>query len=108
MSDKELLKTVTQFRKGFLGKRKPDLQCYALSTALQGWLNFLGVYTELICVDIETGDIYDIMCNHYFLKLADGRILDATGSQFNNDERNMPPVYLGGKPDWYLIPDLAF
>jgi hypothetical protein len=108
MNDKELLKTATSFRKGFLGKGKPDLQCFALSTALQGWLHFLGVNTDLICGDIETGDVYDMTCNHYWLQLPDGRILDATGSQFNDSERNMPEVYLGNKPEWYLIPELPF
>jgi hypothetical protein len=98
MTDKQLLKTVTQFRKGLLGKRKPDLMCFALSTALQGYLSACGVRTALISVKVD-----GILCNHYCLELKDERIIDATGSQFNyhDPERQMPDVYIGEKPTWY-------
>jgi hypothetical protein len=100
MTDKQLLKIVTSFRKGLLGKRGPDLMCLAVSAPLQGLLSGCGIETELIC-----GSIDGILCNHYWLELPNGRIIDATGSQFNysNPDRIMPEVYIGEKPDWYLI-----
>lgn len=100
MTDKQLLKTVTSFRKGILGKRGPELMCFAICSPLAGYLSMFGFETELI-----QGGIDGIWCNHTWLKLPDGRILDPTASQFNNDdkpERIMPEVYLGNRPEWYL------
>jgi hypothetical protein len=39
---------------------------------------------------------------HIWLELPDGRIIDATASQFRRrNQRAMPLVYIGRLPDWY-------
>lgn len=116
MTDKELLKTITLFRREFLGRKKPDLMCMALSEALQKHLFNLGVETELICGEIEIFYSNDLKpetayINHWWLELPDKRIIDGTGSQFNKcmpSDKQIPRVYFGVKPDWYIIPELAF
>lgn len=102
-TEKAFIINTSNFRKGLLGKRKPDLMCYALSCPLQGYLHMLNLNTTLIC-----GHIEGILCNHYWLELSDSRIIDGTASQFNsifdregNSERIMPEVYIGAKPNWY-------
>jgi hypothetical protein len=64
------------------------MMCAVVSYSLQGYLSFLGVTTELGEVDLK-------FSNHVFLKLPDGRILDATADQFGG-----PKVYLG-MPLWF-------
>ena len=76
-----------------LGKKQPHLMCFAVSWPLQAYLKSVGIDTELIegsCGDAE----------HYWLRLQDGRILDATADQFNNAG---PKVYLGEQPDYYKL-----
>ena len=43
-------------------------------------------------------------CEHFYLLLPDGRILDPTASQFiAPDGSDMPEIYLGAKPEWYNV-----
>jgi hypothetical protein len=88
VSDGELLKLATEFRKGLLGKRSSARMCSAVSWALQGWLAAFGVETEAVTVDLGHTE-------HVYLRLPDGMILDATADQFSTTEKPMPPVYLG-------------
>jgi hypothetical protein len=77
-------------RKGILGKRSSRMMCMAVSAPLQGLLAALyGVETELETVDFPES-------NHVWLRLPDGRILDATADQFG-----LEPVYLGEVPEIY-------
>jgi hypothetical protein len=102
-TDKQLLKAARDFRTGVLDGRPSAFMCYAVSMALQGYLSWsLGVETDIVSADFPE-------INHYWLKLPDGRILDATADQFGLD-----PVYLGPLPlkyetrqarlaDWVMV-----
>lgn len=86
MTDKQLLKFATAFRKGMLGKRPSRLMCAMVSMPLSGLLSAHGVQTEVV-----RGEL-----GHVYLRLADGRVLDPTADQFNDDGGpQLPPVYLG-------------
>lgn len=102
MGDKEILKITNSFTKGMLGKDKPTGKCFMVASALQGYLSICDLETHLIEGEIKSGkDIY----NHFWLLLADGRILDPTASQFKTPEgEDMPKTYLGEKPEWYKTP----
>ena len=95
MSDTELIEVVTDFRAGMLGDGPSTNRCAMVSYALEGYLSMCGVECR---VEMPPQ-------GHVYLRLADGRVLDATGDQFNADlayaglSEPMPPVYLG--------PDLA-
>lgn len=42
--------------------------------------------------------------NHFWILLDDGRIIDPTADQFNEIKKiNAPKVYLGEKPNWYML-----
>ncbi len=90
MTDEELLSVATDFRNGILDGTMPTLKCAMVSWPLAGYLHYAGVECE--CVDSDLGEM-----NHVWIKLADGRALDATADQFNYlfSNMNLPPVYLG-------------
>ena len=88
MTSGEIKRVARSFRKGILKKRCSDMMCAVVSYPLQGFLSVLGVETEVVEVLLKQS-------NHVFLRLADGRILDATADQFGG-----PPIYLGD-PQWY-------
>lgn len=95
MTDAELLEVSTEFRDGILGPRGHPLRmCFAVCAPLRGYLKAMhGFKTELVEGWIKKGKRD---CNHYWLKLPDGRVLDPTASQFNDVfKRQMPTVYLG-------------
>lgn len=84
MTDRELKRIALDMRRGILGKRPSTDMCMAVSAPLQGLLSAVyGFDTTLEEVDfLET--------NHVWLRLPDGRVLDATADQFGRE-----PVYLG-------------
>ena len=84
MTDAELVKFATEFRKGVLGRSSSALMCAAVCMPLVTLLDIHGVKAELMESETET-------CNHVWLRLADGRVLDPTSDQFGE----LPPVYLG-------------
>jgi len=88
MGDRELKSLARSFRKGVINNREGDMMCAVVSYALQGYLSFLGVELAIDEVRLQ-------FSNHVFLKLADGRVLDATADQFGG-----PKVYLG-EPMWF-------
>lgn len=102
MTDKQLLKVVTQFRKGILGKSEPADQCFVVSSPLCGWLLFCGIECKLeeAVLELAEADFH-----HWYIRLKDGRIIDATASQFNvdNDKQQMPLVYIGECPSYYNV-----
>lgn len=100
MKDKELLRTVRGFTKGLLGGKPSFNMCYAVCTALQGYLSFCKYKTTLtegeIMIDNE-------IHQHFWLTREDGLIIDPTADQFNLKLRmQMPAIYIGIKPDHYL------
>lgn len=103
MTDKELIRVVTGFRKGILGRRKSLKMCYAICWPLQGYLRIINFETVLTEGKIKLADHNKgIVINHFWLTLKDGRILDPTADQFNGwGNPDMPPVYLGDKPEYY-------
>lgn len=89
MNDVELLDYAIEFRKGILGGRDSDMMCAMVSWPLAGLLNFMGIKCRT--EEIDLGE-----CNHIYIRLADGRVLDPTADQFNSCRaEQMPPVYLG-------------
>ena len=93
MSDKELFSVADEFRKGVLGKRTSKNWCYAISAPLAGYLEFCGYQCELVKGFIGNYE-------HYWIALLDGRILDPTADQFND---NMPRIYIGKQPSDYEV-----
>lgn len=91
MTDAELIEVATGMREGILDGAASEWMCAAVSWPLQGYLSvFYGVETEAIESDLGH-------MNHIWLRLPDGRALDATADQFNRlfPDMNLPPVYLG-------------
>ena len=91
-----LLTIVRGFRRGILAGRKSRDMCFAVCAPLQAYLSCcIGIETELIEGDFER-------CNHIWLQLPDGRIIDPTADQFKTPEgKRMPKVYIGPLPEWY-------
>jgi hypothetical protein len=84
----------TEFRKGILGKKSSKAWCFGVCAALQGYLELCGYKCRLV-----NGTVGD--WDHYWLEY-DGIIIDPTADQFKTPEgEDMPPVYIGIKPDWY-------
>lgn len=88
MIDAELIEFAMEFRKGILDGKPSSDMCYAISAPLAALLHLNGVKVEL--AESGVGDM-----NHYWLRLADGRVLDPAAGQFNEDVSILPPVYLG-------------
>lgn len=91
MTDAELIEVATGMRDGILNGETSEWMCAAVSWPLQSYLSvFHGFETE--AVESDLGHM-----NHIWLRLPDGRALDATADQFNRLFPNMslPPVYLG-------------
>jgi len=106
MTDKELLRIVTGFRRGILGRRKPLKMCYAICGPLHSYLKITGFETTLTEGKIKLDSHNEgITINHFWLTLKDGRIVDPTASQFNGfcSYPDLPAVYLGAKPDYYIV-----
>lgn len=103
MTDKQLLKISTGFRKGLLNGQPPAEKCLMVSEALHGYLHFCRVLSNLEESEITFDDGANIYL-HWYLRMKDGRILDATASQFNHlSEVKMPEVYLGELPEHYKV-----
>ena len=81
MTDAELVDIAAEFRAGILDGRPSERMCAMVSWPLAGLLRLYGVECE--CIEGDPG--------HVWIKLSDGRVLDATADQFSG----FPPVYLG-------------
>jgi len=88
MRTSELKSLCLGFRRGLIKQREGDMMCAVVSYALHGYLSFLGVKAEVEEVSLQ-------LSNHVFLRLSDGRVLDATADQFGG-----PKVYIGA-PMWF-------
>lgn len=70
--------------------------CLLMSEILGEYLAFFwGVKTKLINVKVRQGRR---KVNHYCLQLKNGKIIDATSSQF----KDMPKIFIGNMPDFYI------
>ena len=95
VSNRRVSTLAIHFRRGILKNGRSGGMCFAICTALQGYLSFLGYETEI--VEGEVGD-----ANHIWLRLPDGNILDPTADQFARPSgKSMPEVYIGVLPQWY-------
>lgn len=103
MTDKEIIRIVTSFRKGLLGKRSPLKMCFAICAPLTTFLSGCGCDNEITEGTVKlNGHNKGLSIGHFWLTLPDKRIIDPTASQFNGmGNEDMPPVYLGVKPVFY-------
>lgn len=101
MKDADLIAFATEFRDGILDGQPSVLRCAMVAWPLAGLLRLHGVACDTEEVDLQH-------CNHVFIRLADGRVLDPTADQFNDVEtpgaRQWPPVYLGEATDFHRSP----
>lgn len=89
MTDNQLVRFASEFREGILDGGGSSFCCWMVCAPLSGLLRCYGVETETV-----EGDLGE--CNHFWLKLPDGRVLDPTADQFNYARAQpLPPVYLG-------------
>lgn len=104
MTDKELTKILEEFTSGLLKKAKCKhagncmTMCQILKPCLSG---LFDVSTLISSTQVKQGRK---KVNHYYLmRTSDGIIIDATSSQFKfPDGKQMPKVYIGIKPDFYI------
>ena len=89
MTDQELTSYATEFRRAIIGGSSSAWWCAAISAPLSAALDVMGVPTTLAESDLGH-------CNHIFILLQDGRVLDPTADQFNWCSREeLTGVYLG-------------
>ena len=69
MTDADLIKIASEFRKGMLGKKPSRMCCAMVSYPLAGYLAALHEM-ECACVETDLGEL-----NHVWIRLADGRAL---------------------------------
>ena len=95
MRTRDLRSIARDFRAGLLGNQPSTHMCYAVSAPLAGLLQSLyGVPCEV--EEVWFDETPQGTTNHYWIRLGDGRILDATADQFG-----LEPVYIGPVPELY-------
>lgn len=105
-TDKDILKFATSFRNGIVGRKKSKMRCYMVCAPLATLLCMNGVACRLIQGEVDYADTW---CNHFWIELADGRVLDPTADQFNGlgDLPSLPKVYLGPPSKIHAIATLT-
>lgn len=89
-TDKKLLRVCRSYRKGLLDGMPSTDMCGMMSHSLQGYLSFF----EHVETEVIEGSFMGQ--HHVWLKMEDGRIIDATADQFKDIAGNqMPDVYIG-------------
>lgn len=91
MTHKQLKSYAASFRRGLLGRRASTDMCFMATAPLTPLLQMAGVACELV-----EGKCYGH--HHFFIRLADGTIVDPTADQFG---RGLPKVYVGPMTDVY-------
>lgn len=86
MTDAELVEFASEFREGILDGKPSARFCFMVVAPLAALLSLYGVEAKVVESDLG-------WCNHFWLRLPDGRTLDPTADQFG--ELGLPPVYLG-------------
>lgn len=85
----DLLTYAREFREAVLQGDSSEWMCVALSAPLHAAFHARGTPSQLVVSDLWE-------CQHIFLQLADGQVLDPTADQFNWCSRQkLPGVYLG-------------
>src|SRR5688572_31798757 len=103
MTDADLIEFASEFREGILDGGPSDMMCAAVCWPLASLLRVSGVPCESAKADAIPTDYGE--CNHVWIRLADGRVLDTTADQFSTPERQYPPVYLGPPTELHPLPD---
>lgn len=99
MTDDQIIECAKKFRDGILDGRPSEMMCFAVCAPLSGLLGYYGIENHL--VEGEVGR--NANCNHFWIELNDGRVLDPTADQFNGlGYEGMPPVYLGSPTDLHI------
>lgn len=89
MPPSRLLEYATALRAAVIADSSSAMLCMAITAPLHSALQRLGVKTLITASELDT-------CNHLFLTLDDGQVLDPTADQFNTPgSPRYPPVYLG-------------
>lgn len=83
----DLLGYSKRFRKAVLGREASDRMCYVVSGPLCAAITALGFGAHLVKSKVA-------YMEHIFIRLDDGRVLDATADQFSHFV-DVGPVYLG-------------
>jgi hypothetical protein len=96
VTDKALIRFAKEFRDGLLAGRASDRMCGVVCWPLAALLRVNGVDCEAEGIEWSMDGEAEAR-NHWFIQLADGRILDPTADQFG-----LKPVYLGPMPQLYL------
>lgn len=87
--DAAILSFATEFREAILMGGASARMCAAISGPLCAAFEVIGIPCGLVETDLGE-------CNHVFLQMGDGRVLDPTADQFNGCSREqLPGVYLG-------------
>ena len=95
MDEATLLHEVTEFSAGILDGRAPGDMCFAVCAPLSAYLRFIGYPCEMV-----EGNIDGVQ--HFWLRTAEGTIIDPTADQFNQpQDQSTPSVYIGKQPAWY-------
>lgn len=110
MNDSDLIACATGFLDGIQGDKPTSHKlCFMVCAPLDGYLSFLGVESKMVEGEIT---VNEQVCQHLWIELPDGRILDPTADQFPllpnaipqlQGMEKMPRVYLGPKPPWYRL-----
>lgn len=101
ITDKDLQIFVSEFITGLLNKAGCTHagNCLTVSEVLQGYLSLFDIETDLMNAKVKQ---VGTEVNHYYLQMKDGRIIDATASQFKTPTgATTPRVYIGNVPQWY-------
>lgn len=94
MTDDELIAAAQVLRREILEGRPSDGMCGTVSFVLQGYLAACGEHCHIVAGEVDVEGV--AWCNHVWLRLRDGRVLDPTVDQFNATfGKSWPPVYLG-------------
>lgn len=113
MRDRDIVRTAANFRSGMLDGGTSRLMCFAVCWPLLGLLEYGGALRGRLLESTVTAGAFT--CNHIYIGLDDGRVLDPTADQFNSVfEPQMPKVYLGepvahlhGQPRPFLMGEAA-
>jgi hypothetical protein len=96
VKNSELKWAAAGFRNGILAGRSSENFCYMVSSALAGYLQAVGVECSM-----QEGFVGSNQCHHWWIKLSDGRIVDATADQFFVSKKRLPKVIVGEMPEFY-------
>lgn len=99
MTDDELVAFAWDFRVGLMGEKgSPEGMCFAVAAPLASLLCVSGVEAELVASD-HSDNPDSGWYEHYWIRLADGRVLDPTFDQFCSEEP--VPIYLGKPTEFH-------